>query len=150
MPSIDPNFPGLFFGEVESVTVTDPQVYPAQVSNLVLDPTQSFTLEVTWHIDGPFAPIVLAVMAPAWNLRVFAESQGPGAEPLLLNVAVPTSSGTTAGNKTTWTHSETIPAGRLADGTVNRLVVVVRDTLPGPLDLAGYIEGPVVLMEGGN
>jgi hypothetical protein len=150
MTSIDPNFPGIFEGAVDSVTVTDPAPYPGQVGNMVIDPAASFTLEVTWHIDGPFAPIVLAAMAPSWDLRVFAESQGPGAEPRLVNVSVPTSSGTTVGTRTTWTYAATITPPHLADGTVNKLVVVVRDTLPGPLDLAGYIEGPIVLMESGN
>jgi hypothetical protein len=150
MTSIDPNFPGIFFGEVTAVTVTDPPTYTGQAGNRVLEPDRPFTISVEWFIDGPFAPIVKAAMAPNWTLRIFVESQGPGPEVVLVNIPVPVNSGVDAGTRTTWTYTQVLTPPHLQDGTLNKLIVVVRDTLPGPLDLAGFGEGPIVLMESGQ
>jgi hypothetical protein len=148
MPSIDPNVPGIFFGEVSSVTVTDPALpIPGSVGNLVLDPNQPFTLTVEWNIDGPFAPAMRAAMAPTWQLRILAESQGPGPEAQVVSVGVPTAAGVAVGNKITWTHNQVIAAGTFAEGSLVKVLVVVRDTLPGPVDVAGYFEGPILLFE---
>src|SRR5262245_25683457 len=91
--SIDPNFPGLLEGDVTAVKVTDPPLYPGQKGNLVLDPTQPFTIELEWYIDGPFAPIAKAAMGPEWTVRVFVESIGPGPELVLVDTVVSTASG---------------------------------------------------------
>lgn len=148
MPSIDPNVPGIFFGEVVRAEVIDPtSTIPGSVGNFVLDPTQDFTMEVEWYIDGPFAPAMKVAMGPTWQLRIVAESQGPGAEPIVANVPVSVASGVEAGNRTTWTHSHTVTGGTFPQGIVLKLLAVVRDVLPGPVDVAGYAEGPVILTE---
>lgn len=148
MSSIDPNVPGIFFGEVVRADVIDPSnTIPGSVGNFVLDPTRPFTVEVEWYIDGPFAPAMKVAMQPNWQLRIVAESQGPGFEPVVANVPVPVASGVVSGNRTTWTHSHVVPPGTFPQGIVLKLLAVVRDTLPGPVDVAGYSEGPIILTE---
>jgi hypothetical protein len=149
MSSIDPNVPGIFFGEVLRADVIDPSstIPGLAIGNLVIDPSKPFTVEVEWYIDGPFAPAMKVAMGSSWQLRIVAESQGPGPEPVVANVPVAVASGVDAGTRTTWTHSHTVPAGTFQEGLVFKLLAVVRDVLPGPVDVAGYAEGPVILTE---
>ncbi len=159
MDRFDPQIPGgLIEGEFTGITITEPAVSP-YVSNLVINPDQSFTVEMQWEIRGFLAPLWLAALGGSWSVEVFAESVGPGPEIRIASKSVPVSGGTTTGTTTRFTSGPiTVPAGMLPEGNpgagnpsgVYRLACscFLNSNLGQPgYDIMGFAEGPAIMIE---
>jgi hypothetical protein len=155
----DPDRPGEIQGLFGSVVVADPAVAP-NAPNHVLDPSKPFTVTMTWRLVGPDVPLWLAGLAPSnWDVKVYAESMGPGPEIILAEETHPRL-GFVKPDPNTWefTHVVTVPANTLAEENpgpagpsgVYKLVATVflNSTLGAPgFDIAGFNEGPLIKVE---
>ena len=160
MPNqFDPDRPGEIQGHFGHVIVADPAVAP-NAPNHVLDPSKPFTVTMTWRLVGPDVPLWLAALAPSdWDVKVYAESMGPGPEIIIAEESHPRL-GFIKPDPATWefTHTVTVPANTLAEENpgpagpsgVYKLVATVflnsNLGLPG-FDIAGFNEGPIIKVE---
>ncbi len=163
MDRFDPNIPGIIEGDVTSVVVVDPTNpgFP-DVGNLVLDPTQPFSVNVEWEIFQPFSIqfINSALLAgQQWDVSVYAESYGDSPE-IRIGTATVAPNAFVVGAQPfgkKYTTTITVPATTLQghDAGTNRsgiykLVVCVflnsNDGAPG-FDMVGFHEGPIVKAE---
>lgn len=152
--NFDPDKGPLFKGEFLSVMVLDPAL-PGHVPNLVIDPSKSFKIEVSWKIEGTDVPLYLAALDNAWSIEAFAESIGPGPE---VRLAIGTEPKGAAAVSKTYTHTLIVPPFTLPEGNpfpgtpsgVYKIVctVFLNSSLGAPgFDIAGFAEGPVIRVE---
>jgi hypothetical protein len=88
--SFDPQMaPSLFKGEFTKLEVIDPvPLSPPMVGNLIIDPSQDFTIEVQWTLTGFFVPLWLAALGGNWVVEAYADSIGPGDETRIADATV--------------------------------------------------------------
>ena len=156
----DPNIPGFISGDFTQVAVVEPG--GLGTSNLVLDPTKTFNINVAWEITGSLTPLWLAALkatSPSWSIVAYAESVGPGPELLLTEEAVLVDSAfDQLANAWRWKHQLTVPANTLPEenpgpggpsGVYKLVVTAFLDSTLGPVgfDIMGYAEGPIVKVE---
>ena len=153
----DPNKGPLFQGLFETLAVLDP-AQPGNTGNLVLDPTQPYTVRMRWEIFGGEVPLYLAALSKQWRVAAYAESIGPGPEITLGTDTVPVSTGVNDPTRPfgkIWEHDLTVPAGTLPeDGAGNSGVYKIVATVflnssigaPG-YDIAGFADGPLIRIE---
>jgi hypothetical protein len=137
-------------GKMADIVVKDPDGDP----NHVLEPGLPFTIDVTWSLSGSLVGALLAVGAANWVVNAYAESVGPGPEVEIASTLVPKASGTTVAGVTTFTATLTVPGGTLPEDApgvsgLYKLIgsVFLNSTVPGPYDLSGFSEGPIIRME---
>lgn len=143
-------------GDFTKVEVTQAGVVPGTVSNMVIDSTQPFDIELEWQLDGDltYVNMVLGNIIPPneWRIYVYAEKMGPGND---LQIYTGTEPGaTTVGSiPAPWSHTCNIGAGalpqHLPESGMYRLCTVVfaNTNVPGGQDIIGCHEGPMVLSE---
>ena len=158
----DPNLPGLIEGDFKGgVSVVEvPGFAPFGASNLVLDPTKPFDINVSWHIFGPLTPpwlTALGVASPNWIVTAYAESVGPGPEIIIGTANVLVGAGPFSLDES-YNATVTVAPGTLQEenpgdptcsGVYKLVVTVFLDSVLGPVgyDIMGYAEGPVVKAE---
>jgi hypothetical protein len=164
MSDFDPNIPGIFQGEVTALTIAE--IPPVGVGNLVIDPTQPLTIDVEWETFGFFGIFLpkasAALSGGLWNVKVFAESIGPGDDSELGQISVPVSGEIACSVHSAepvcglWKARIVVPAplpleenNPPADSGVYKLVATVflNDASGSRADLIGFREGPVVQVE---
>lgn len=135
-----------FEGQMPDVVVRDPDGDP----NHVLEPGLPFSIDVTWSLSGTLVNALLAVGAANWDVRAYAESVGPGPEVQIAQGLVPKGPPGT----TSYTTTLTVPANTLEEDSsaasgLYKLIATVflNSTVPGPYDLSGFSEGPIIRME---
>jgi len=153
--SSDPAIEGEFIG---IVAITErPRLGK---SNLVIDPNETFDVEVSWHVFGNLVPLWLTALAartPNWVVTAYAESQGPGDEVTLGSVNVPVG-GPFFSLDETYSAKLTVPANTLREenpgddsqsGTYKIVVTAFLDSQLGQVgyDMMGYAEGPIIKAE---
>jgi hypothetical protein len=156
----DPNITGLISGDFNQVAVVEQG--GLGTSNLVLDPTKPFNINVAWEITGPLAPLWIAALrtaSPNWSVAAYAESVGPGPELLLTEEAVSVASAfDQLPDAWRWKHQLTVPATMLveenpgtgtASGVYKLVVTAFLDSVLGlaGFDIMGYAEGPIIKVE---
>lgn len=156
----DPNITGFIAGDFTGIAVAEPGGLGA--SNLVIDPTQPFTVTVSWEVTGPLAPLWIAALrsaSPDWSVAAYAESVGPGPDLLLTEEAVPVASAfDQLPNAWRWQHVLTVPANTLAEenpgpggpsGVYELVVTAFLNSVLGPVgfDIMGFTQGPVIKVE---
>jgi hypothetical protein len=156
-PRIDtpPGTP-VFIGQFNNVSIEQAGGVPGEVSNMVLDPTRPFDINIEWQLDGHLFNVngVLSSLdaSKKWHIYVYAEKMGPGSD---LQIYYGTQSGAdvVAALPAKWTHKCTIAAGTLpghdpGSGMYKLSVVVFANTnIPGGQDIIGCYDGPIVLSE---
>jgi len=159
--NFDPNVPGQIQGDVTGLAVIDPAAtFVGELGNLVVDPDRDFQVKVDWEVFEQFAPLFLNG-AGDWDVRVYAESVGPGDEIEIGRVGVPANAGGACAihggppcsgfsatvNVPARTLQEDIPGQQ--SGVYKLVATVFLDTpLVGqPYDMSGYREGPVIRVE---
>jgi hypothetical protein len=166
--NFDPNIPGIIQGEVTGLSVIDPAAdLPGELGNLVINQNRDFEVLVSWEVFQPFAPLWvegLGALGASWNVRVYAESVGPGDEIEIGSTAVDVSANVACSvhggivNCRGYSATVPVPAGTLKEDSpsqsgVYKLVATVflNSNLGEPgFDMAGYQEGPVIRAEDGN
>ena len=151
----------LFHGETTDIKVLDPDGHP----NHVLDPSKDFKVELEWNLTGQLVPLHLDWPGAEFEIKVFAESMGPGPELELTDpIKVPTGTYTGGYFDRTYKAVVEIDGGQLPEhkpgGTaeapgqepasgVYKLVTTVwlNGAIPGPYDVIGFEEGPIIQME---
>jgi len=157
MQQFDPNIPGLIGGDVTTVVVIDPAgtFPPFEVGNHVLNPQDSFQINVAWEVNGLLRPVWLNALKPFgnWNVQAFAESIGGGPEILIAsdNSVVPDPA------VANYSVTLTVPPNTLQEGDpgsnvsgIYKLVVAVflNSDLGQPgFDMTGFNEGPIIQVE---
>ncbi len=159
----DPDVPSGFLtitGEFTSAVLVS-EVPAIGVSNLVLNPQQTFDIKVDWKIDGNIAELwlsALAVASPNWVVTAYAESIGPGPEQILVAKDVPVLPLPSANAPFAYSTTLTVPANTLPEenpgdplvsGVYKLVVTVFLDSVFGSpgYDIMGFAEGPVIKME---
>jgi hypothetical protein len=159
----DPDVPTGFLtitGEFTSAVLVS-EVPAIGVSNLVLNPQQTFDIKVDWKIDGNIAELwlsALAVASPNWVVTAYAESIGPGPEQILIAKDVPVLPLPSANPPFAYSTTLTVPANTLPEenpgdplvsGVYKLVVTVFLDSVFGSpgYDIMGFAEGPVIKME---
>ena len=167
MADFDPDLTSTFGdllirGETTDIKVLDPDGHP----NHVLDPALPFRVFIEWHLEGSQVPLYLDWPNAEFEIKVFAESMGPGPEVELTSpMRIPTATGYT-GTYFDRTYSaevdvaanqlpEHMPGGVVeAPGNepssgVYKLVTTVwlNGAIAGPYDVVGFEEGPIIQME---
>lgn len=158
----DPNIPGLIQGDVTGITVLDPaQTFPPfEVGNLVVDPSKAFDIKVDWEVSDFLAPLWVTVGAN-WNVRVYAESVGPGQEIEIGNVLVPVANSIVCSvnpppavckgyTATVTVAANTLQENSATDSGIYKLVtcVFLDSNLGAPgFDMTGFREGPIIKAE---
>src|SRR5215218_8976866 len=151
----DPAIQGEFTG---IVTITERPTLGK--SNLVVNPDETFDIDVQWHVFGNLVPLwltALSVQSPNWDVTAYAESQGPGDEVTLGSVNVPVG-GPIFSLDENYSAKLTVPAQSLSEenpgdptqsGTYKIVVTAFLNSALGPVgyDMMGYAEGPVVKVE---
>jgi hypothetical protein len=159
--SFDPTIPGYLEGEVSNVLVTAPAGFPPPaLRRLVVDPSEPFDITVEWEIFGALVPLWVAALDPNWEVKVFAESIGPGPEIPLGTASVPKTAflPCTAAKPNCRRYQATVtvpPTSGLTEDVGNdsgtyKLVVTVflNSGLGEPgFDLTGFREGPIIRVE---
>ena len=155
MQQFDPNIPGLITGDVTTVVVIDPagDFPPFSVGNHVLNPADTFFIDVTWEVNGLLRPLWLKALGGNWNVQVYAESVGGGQEILLArddSVAADPA-------RDKYSVRVTVPPNTLQEGDpgsnvsgIYKLVAAVflNSNLGQPgFDMTGFNEGPVIQVE---
>jgi hypothetical protein len=129
-------------------------------SNLVVNRSQPFDIEVNWRVFGNLVPLwltALSVRSPNWVVTAYAESQGPGAEVALGSVDVPVRGPNFSLNEA-YSAKLTVPANTLPEedpgdpsqsGTYKIVVTTFLNSALGPVgyDMMGYAEGPIIKVE---
>jgi hypothetical protein len=129
-------------------------------SNLVVNRTKPFDIDVSWHVFGNLVPLwltALSVATPNWVVTAYAESQGPGDEVSLGSVNVPVR-GPGFTQDEAYTAKLTVPALALPEedpgnpaqsGTYKIIVTTFLNSDLGPVgyDMMGYAEGPIIKVE---
>jgi hypothetical protein len=159
----DPDVPSGFLtitGEFTAAVLVS-EVPAIGVSNLVLNPQQTFDIKVDWKIDGNIAELwlsALAVASPNWVVTAYAESIGPGPEQILVAKDVPVLPLPSANPPFAYSTTLTVPANTLPEenpgdplvsGVYKLVVTVFLDSVFGSpgYDIMGFAEGPVIKME---
>jgi hypothetical protein len=158
--NFDPNLPGQLEGRFTNIKVTEPG-NPALAAaalnvpsgNHVINQTRAFQVELSWEVFGSLTPLWLTALSTFgnWEVKVFAESIGPGTDIQLGTASV-------AVNKT-GSHSVTvnIPANAgLQENNPGASSGIYRLTataflnsnlgVPG-YDIIGFAEGPMIQVE---
>jgi len=151
----DPAIQGEFTG---IVTITERPTLGK--SNLVVNPDETFDIDVQWHVFGNLVPLwltALSVQSPNWVVTAYAESQGPGDEVTLGSVNVPVG-GPIFSLDENYSAKLTVPAQSLSEenpgdptqsGTYKIVVTAFLNSALGPVgyDMMGYAEGPIIKVE---
>ncbi|HSF85329.1 MAG TPA: hypothetical protein VLG28_06680 [Acidimicrobiia bacterium] len=145
----------LIHGEFTDVQVLDPDLHP----NRVLDPTEPFQVVVTWQMSGIYVPLWL-YEGPGgdrdFQIKVFAESMGPGPEMQIGFAEVDVTNYTPCGTDcyeysvTVNVPANTLPENLPADASgVYKLITTVwlNGAAAGPTDIIGFSEAPVIQVE---
>jgi hypothetical protein len=159
----DPNLPptsptsGAIEGEFTRVAITE-QPAIGDV-NAVVNRSQSFNIDVDWHIFGNLTPLwlgALSVNTPDWVVTAYAESQGPGPEVSLGSVNVPVG-GPPFSQDVSYTATITVPPFTLPEedpGNPNQsgiykisVTTFLDSSLGGPYDMIGFADGPRIKVE---
>ncbi|MGH3753541.1 MAG: hypothetical protein ACRDRP_12735 [Pseudonocardiaceae bacterium] len=153
MAQFDPNFPGLFEGDITNVAIIDP-IFAA---NNVIDSNQQFDIKVAWKIFGEDVPTRLGAAENFWNVAVYAESIGASPDVLLGNANVnKNNSNVCVGtNCTLYEATITVPpgtllphvSGSLQTGIYKILASVFLNSNNAGGDAIGFREGPVIQVE---
>ncbi len=154
----------LIRGETTDIKVKDHDGHP----NHVLDPNLPFTMTIKWRLEGQLVPLYLDWPKAEFEVKVFAEAMGPGPEiELKPSVRIPTfGDGAYEGTyyDRTYTADLEIAAKQLPEhmpggvrearasepcSGVYKLVATVwrNGSIPGPYDVVGFDEGPIIQME---
>lgn len=156
----DPNITGFISGEFTNIAVVEPG--GLGTSNLVLDPTKTFNVDVAWEITGPLAPLWIAALrtaSPDWSVAAYAESVGPGPELLLTEEPVSVASAfDQLPDAWRWKHRLTVPANLLEEedpgpggpsGVYRIVVTAFLNSVLGlaGFDIMGFTDGPVIKVE---
>jgi hypothetical protein len=149
-PSIEGEFTGI-------VAITERPALGR--GNLVVNRTQPFDIDVSWHVFGNLVPLWLTALSqasPDWVVTAYAESQGPGPEVTLGSVTVPVGGSFSfdqAYNATisvpAFTLPEENPGNPNESGTYKITVTTFLNSAISPsfYDMMGYAEGPVIKVE---
>ena len=156
----DPNITGFISGDFTQVAVVEPG--GLGTSNLVLDPTKPYNINVAWEITGSLTPLWLAALkatSPRWSIAAYAESVGPGPELLLTEEPVAVASAfDQLPNAWRWKHQLTVAANTLPEenpgpggpsGVYKLVVTAFLDSTLGlaGFDMLGYGEGQIIKVE---
>jgi hypothetical protein len=129
-------------------------------SNLIVNRSRSFDIEVSWHVFGNLVPLWLSALSAHtkdWVVTAYAESQGPGDEVTLGSVKVPVR-GPQFSQDEAYKAKLTVPPNTLSEenpgdprqsGTYKIVVTTFLDSDLGPVgyDMMGYAEGPIIKVE---
>ncbi len=149
-PCIEGIITGVAVGEKPAIGTT----------NLVVDPTKTFTVKVSWKVFGNLVPLWLTALSastPDWVVTAYAEPEGPGDKEVLGTALVHVSSHPLALNMhydatitvPAFTLHEENPGNPSYSGVYKIIVTVFLDStlgLPG-YDIMGFAEGPVIKAE---
>ncbi|MGH3788790.1 MAG: hypothetical protein ACRDRG_20080 [Pseudonocardiaceae bacterium] len=153
MDQFDPNFPGLFEGEISDITVIDPVFQ----GNRVIDPNQEFRVKIEWRIFGTEVPTYLATADQNWDVSAYAEGIGASPEVLLGNISVSKNNSVPCGGAFCFKYEATVVVtpGTLqahvpnsAQSGIYKIAAAV--FLNSPVvgrDMIGFKEGPVIQAE---
>jgi hypothetical protein len=143
-------------GDFTKVKLTQAGVVPGTVSNMVIDSTQPFDIELEWQLDGnlTYVNMVLGNISPPndWLIQVYAEKMGAGNDLQIYNATEPGAT-TVSSIPAKWSHTCKIGPGALpqhlpGSGMYRLCTVVWANTnVPGGQDIIGCHEGPMVLSE---
>jgi hypothetical protein len=155
-------------GEFTDITLNDPanEFAPLSLSNLVVDRTKPFRLDVKWYVEGQLAHLWLNALGGSWNLEAYAESIGPGPEIRIAADSVSVASASISGTKHEYSANLTVPAFTLPEGNpggnpatdpsgkyklavscfLNSSLGIGNPTVPG-YDITGFVEGPIIRVE---
>lgn len=163
--NFDPNIPDIIQGQVTGLQVIDPATAPPQTGNLVVNPAQDFQIKVSWEVFDWQAPLWLETPpGRSWDVRVYAETMGPGTELQVGRVSVSTADSIACkinGGRVNCHGFEAtvpVPANTLkedgpGESGVYKLVATVfldRNLGTPGFDMAGYQEGPIIRAENPN
>lgn len=131
-------FPNILSGSI-SASVLDPQ--DPGTPQTIIETDDDWNVDVHWQLQGPLAPF----LAGTFTLRIFAESlaassfegQIGATQTFNLNAAPPSTTRNYAANVV-------IPAGSVPTGVYKITTVLTYANLGVPLEMAGFVEGPLV------
>lgn len=148
-----PDIPGYLQGEITDIAVDAPPDFPPPaVGTHVVDPANPFDVTITWTLTGALVPLWQTALGGDWDVTVYAESQGQGAETKIGNAKVAVDP-----LRNTYTVAISASAAGLKEhdpdspysGIYKLSVAVFLDsTLPAPgFDLIGFRGGPLIQVE---
>lgn len=129
-------------------------------TNLVVNGAAPFDIELKWHVFGNLTPLWLAALSintQEWDVKVFAEPEGPGTGIVIAKGKVPIGTPPYPQDMAYGT-TLTVPANTLAEGDPGNdmqtgvykiIVTVFLNSALGPVgyDMMGYTEGPIIEVE---
>jgi hypothetical protein len=144
----DPDIgPGILTGTITALVVRDTtEKFPPGETTSLLEPDDSFSVEIDWQLAGP----LVWVVGGFWHLGLFIDDidgVGPTSGPLVTPTPIIPVPPTTS-DPMPYSFTFNVPGGTVADG-VYQLTVVINhspDGNPGHLtEMVGFAEsGPVM------
>lgn len=160
----DPNLANVFEGEITELIINETPPFPT-TRNHVIDPSEDLRIKVRWETFGLFGinlPDAHDNNGGAWQVKVFAESIGPGTDSELATATVQVNTRAAcavhggAQPCGLWEAEIVVPApvplnendpGN--DSGVYKLVTTVflNDNTGSQTDIIGFREGPLIQVE---
>jgi len=162
--NFDPNIANQIEGQVTGLTVLDPaSTFIGELGNLVVRPDQDFQVKIDWEVFQQLSSLWvlgLGALGASWDVRVYAESVGPGDEIQIGQATVPTSASIACSVNGPpclgFTATVNVQAGTLQEdvagqaGVYKLVGTVFLNSAIGPFDMSGYQEGPIIRVENPN
>jgi hypothetical protein len=137
--NIETNF-GPLAGVID-IHVSDPNgIVPEQT---VIRMADRWRIDIKWKLQG----LLVGMLNGSWRVRVYLESMGGMAEPMILNEPVPFPTGATPDPFTLQYHlTRDFGPNVPAEEGVYKLVVVITSVTPAntPGPFAGFVDGPLL------
>jgi hypothetical protein len=153
-PQMEVNGQVVFEGEFNHVSIYQAPMIPGEVSNMVIDFTQSYKIDLEWQIDGVLwyvNSVLGGINPPVWHIHVYAERMGPGSDLQLYSgtssaIILPSSQADLPVKYQVTLVPPGLPPHDPQSGMYRLCVVVHAEcTRPGGTDIIGCYEGPMVL-----
>jgi hypothetical protein len=159
-PQLKINGTTVVCGEFTKVQVSQAPGFPGDVSNMIVDPSRPFKIDLEWKMAGELGyvnTVLNDIGDKEWKIQVFAEKMGPGTDLQIYNTILPNVVVPVDTLPATWNHSCNISANVLeehvpGDPTKSGMyrlcfVIFANTTVPGCNDIIGCREGPIILAE---
>jgi hypothetical protein len=142
----DPDIgPGILTGTITALTVRDTtENYPPGERTAILEPDDSFSVEIDWQLAGP----LVWVVGGYWHLELFLGNIGGVGTPAgPLSSPAPVAIPPATSDPMSYTYTFNLPANTLAEG-LYQLTAVINHSLDGDprhlTEMAGFAEsGPL-------
>jgi hypothetical protein len=130
---------GALLSGVTTAAVNDPNgINPPST---IIQTEHAWEVRVNWEVTGLVAPF----LGGEWLVSAFAESIGPGGEQQVgATAVVPLASAPPLPTPRQYAATINVAAGTLTPGAYKLVTLITYQNGGFPLEMAGFVEGPVV------